>query len=152
VTTFTTVNTQAAVTSGTPGGDFTVSVPNGWTKFVEQRGQQGVLPDSTTVRWISSTGQDELAVERFAGWDPRTTQQYTDALKKADPAGRLFFDPNAPDEFLFRTYETGRSMYIKVVTVDGDLWVLSVTVPTISEDSGKAALYDKIGPTFQVTS
>ncbi len=152
VTSFTTVTTQAAVTSGTPGGDFSVSVPAGWTKFVEQRGKQGLLPDSTAVRWISGGGEDELTVERFAGYQPRSTQQYTDALKNADPTGKLFTALGAPDEYLFRTSETGRSMYFKMLMVDGDLWVLSVTVPTISEDSGKADLYDKIGPTFQVTS
>lgn len=152
VTGFTTVSAQAAVTSGTPGGDFTVSVPAGWTKFVEQRGKQGVLPDSTAVRWVSGNGQDELAVERFAGWGQRPTQSYIDALENADRNGTPLKTRTAPVEYLFRTGETGRSMYFRFESVGDDLWVLSVTVPTVSEDGGKTSLYDKISPTFQVTS
>ena len=152
VTGFTTVDAQAAVTSGTPGGNFTVLVPSGWTKFVEQRGKQGTLPDSTAVRWVSGNGQDELTVERFAGWGERPTQPYVDALRNADPTGRPFNTQTQPVEWLFRTGETGRSMYFRFESVGDDLWVLSVTVPTVSEDGGKTTLYDKISPTFQVTS
>jgi len=53
---------RAAVTPGTPGGNFSVSVPVGWTKFVEQRGKQTLLPDSTGVRWVKSDGLAELTV------------------------------------------------------------------------------------------
>ncbi|HEX4721426.1 MAG TPA: serine/threonine-protein kinase [Pseudonocardiaceae bacterium] len=152
VTTFVTVTAQAAVTSGTPGGNFTVSVPAGWAKFVEQRGRQGPLPDSTAVRWVRSDGEAELTVERFAGFQPKGPSDYTDAVRAADPDGKLLSASNAPGEYLFRTSTSGRSMYFKEVQGDGDLWVLSVTVPTIAEDSGLTDLYDKISPTFHVTS
>ncbi|HEY0806689.1 MAG TPA: hypothetical protein VGD84_16565, partial [Pseudonocardiaceae bacterium] len=150
VKSFTAVVTQAAVTSGTPGGNFAVSVPVGWTKFVEQRGRQGSLPDSTAVRWVKTDGTAELTVERFADYVPRSTKIYIQAVENADPSGKLFTALGAPDEYLFRTGETGRSTYFKVVTDNADLWVLSVTVPTVQEDSGKANLYDKISPTFHV--
>jgi hypothetical protein len=140
------------VTSGTPGGDFGVSVPVGWTKFVEQRGRQAALPDSTAVRWVKSDGTAELMVERFADYAPRSVSTYIQAMEKADTSGTLFNALGTVDEHLFRTGQTGRSIYFKVVTDNSDLWVLSVTVPTVQEDSGKANLYDKISPTFRVIS
>jgi hypothetical protein len=152
VKSFTTVATQAAPRSGTPGGNFSVSVPVGWTMFVEQRDKQALLPASTAVRWVKSDGTAELSVERFANYSPRSTDNYLNAIRQADPAGNLLGADNVPDEYLFRTGETARSQYFDLKQVGTDLWVLSVTVPTIQEDSGKTQLFDKIRTTFTVTS
>jgi eukaryotic-like serine/threonine-protein kinase len=153
VTSFVTVTAQAAVTSGTPGGNFSLSVPRGWTKFVEQRGKQTELPDSTAIRWVRGDGSAELTVERFADFDPRPVIVYVRTWKQADPNGNLLSALGTTDEYLFRTGETGRSVYFKVVKTadDPDLWVVSVTVPTVQEDSGRINLFDKISPTFKVT-
>jgi len=148
VKSFTTVATQAAVTPGTPGGDFSVSVPVGWTKFVEQRGKQAQLPDSTVVRWVKSDGTAELTVERFPDYAPRPAQNYITALRQADPNGNLLSSHDVPNEYLFRTGDTARSVYFDVKLLDTDLWVLSVTVPTIQESSGQTQLFDKIRTTF----
>ncbi len=152
VKSFTTVAMQAALRSGTPGGNFSVSVPVGWTKFVEQRGKQALLPESTAVHWVRSDGTAELSVERFADYSPRTMQNYLNAIRQADPAGNLLGANDVPDEYLFRTGETARSQYFDLKQVGTDLWVLSVTVPTIQEDSGKTQLFDKIRTTFTVAS
>jgi hypothetical protein len=152
VKSFTTVATQAAVSSGTPGGNFSVSVPVGWTKFVEQRGKQALLPDSTAVRWVRGDGTAELTVERFADYSPRSTQNYLAALRQADPTGNLLSANSVKDEYLYRTGDTARSVYFDLKQVGTDLWVLSVTVPTIQEDSGQTQLFDKIRTTFTVTS
>ncbi|HEX4703423.1 MAG TPA: serine/threonine-protein kinase, partial [Pseudonocardiaceae bacterium] len=152
VKSFHTVTEQAAVTSGTPGGNFSLSVPVGWTMFVEQRGKQTTLPDSTAIRWARADGSAELTVERFADFDPRPVSAYVATWKQADPNGNLLTAAGT-DEYLFRTSDTGRSVYFKVFKTadDPDLWVVSVTVPTVQEDSGQINLFDKIIPTFQVT-
>jgi hypothetical protein len=152
VKSFTTVATQAAVTPGTPGGNFSVSVPVGWTKFVEQRGKQTLLPDSTVVRWVKSDGMAELTVERFPDYSPRSKENYLTALTKADPAGNLQISNTVTDEYQFRTGDTARTMYFDLKQVGTDLWVLSVTVPTVQEGSGQTQLFDKIRTTFTVTS
>jgi eukaryotic-like serine/threonine-protein kinase len=152
VKSFTTVATQAAVTPNTPGGNFSVSVPVGWTKFVEQRGPQALLPESTAVRWAKSDGTAELTVERFPDYAPRSMQDYITALRKADPNGNLLGSQAVPNEYLFRTSDTGRNVYFDLKQVDTDLWVLSVTVPTIQEGTAQTQLFDKIRTTFTVTS
>jgi hypothetical protein len=152
VKSFTTVATQAAVTPGTPGGNFSVAVPAGWTKFVEQRGKQALLPDSTAVRWVKSDGTAELTVERFPGYAPRPMQNYITALRQADPNGNLLGSQAVPNEYLFRTGDTARNVYFDLKQVDTDLWVLSVTVPTIQEGTAQTQLFDKIRTTFTVTS
>jgi hypothetical protein len=152
VKSFTTVATQAAVTPGTPGGNFSVSVPVGWTKFVEQRGKQTLLPDSTVVRWVKSDGLAELTVERFPEDDSSSAKtNYLTALTKADPAGNLQISNTVTDEYQFRTGDTARTMYFDLKQVGNDLWVLSVTVPTVQETSGQTQLFDKIRTTFTVT-
>jgi hypothetical protein len=152
VRSFTTVATQAAVTPTTPGGNFSVSVPVGWTKFVEQRGEQAQLPDSTVVRWVKGDGMAELTVERFPDYSPRPKENYLTALTKADPAGNLQISNTVTDEYQFRTGDTARTMYFDLKLVGSDLWVLSVTVPTVQEGSGQTQLFDKIRTTFTVTS
>jgi serine/threonine protein kinase len=153
VKSFTTVATQAAVTPGTPGGNFSVSVPVGWTKFVEQRGKQTLLPDSTVVRWVKSDGLAELTVERFPEDNSSSAKEnYLTALTKADPAGNLQISNTVTDEYQFRTGDTARTMYFDLKQVGADLWVLSVTVPTVQEGSGQTQLFDKIRTTFTVTS
>jgi hypothetical protein len=152
VKSFTPVTTQAAVTPGTPGGNFSVSVPVGWTKFVEQRGKQTLLPDSTVVRWVKSDGMAELTVERFPDYNASSAKEnYLTALTRAEP-GNLQISNTVTDEYQFRTADTARTMYFDLKQVGVDLWVLSVTVPTVQEASGQTQLFDKIRTTFTVTS
>jgi len=72
-------------------------------------------------------------------------QNYLNAIRQADPAGNLLGANDVPDEYLFRTGETARSQYFDLKQVGTDLWVLSVTVPTIQEDSGKTSCSTRSG-------
>jgi hypothetical protein len=150
VRTFVTVHAQA-VPRGGSGGGFTLKVPQGWTKFVEQRAPDDALPASTAVRWVESDGSAEVTVERFPDVEPAPDQLYTQSLQRADPQGKLF---QAGAVYLFRTGgATLRSTYISLVTEpgDNDLWVVSVTVPTDQEHSGELDLFNEISPSFRVS-
>jgi eukaryotic-like serine/threonine-protein kinase len=152
VRTFVTVHAQATTPKGT-GGEFTLSVPQGWAMFVEQRGPGSGLPSSTAVRWVQPDGSAEATVERFRDLAPLPEQAYTDSLQRSDPQGKLF-QAQAGSLYLFRSGgSTLRSTYIRLVTVPGDddLWVVSVTVPTDQEHSGEADLFNKISPTFRAS-
>ncbi|HEX5403134.1 MAG TPA: serine/threonine-protein kinase [Pseudonocardiaceae bacterium] len=156
VLSFVTVTAGAPVLNGTDDGHFTVKVPAGWTKFVEQRDSRTTpnseLPDSTVVRWVKQDGTAEVSVERFHGDESAPApQDYLNALRDNDSAGALLQSDSTL--FLFRTGgDTLRSTYITFTTPPGgtDLWVLSVTVPTDQEHSGVLDLFDKISPTFHV--
>jgi hypothetical protein len=43
-------------------------------------------------------------------------------------------------------------VYFDLKAVDTDLWVLSMTVPTVQEGTAQNQLFDKIRLTFTVTS
>jgi hypothetical protein len=156
VTSFVTVTAQAPVLNSTQADGFTLSVPAGWTKFVEQRDAQATqnssLPDSTVVRWVKPDGTAEVSVERFHDENsPPVPLSYTNALSDNDKAGALF--QAGPLLRLFRTGgDTLRSMYITFTAPAGgtDLWVLSVTVPTDQEHAGGFDLFNKISPSFHV--
>jgi hypothetical protein len=153
---FVTVTSQAPVGDSTQGDSFTVRVPAGWTKFVEQRDSQSTLnsslPDSTVVRWVKPDGTAEVSVERFHDDDsPPQPKSYMNALSDNDKQGVLFQSDSVV--YLFRTGgDTLRSAYLSFTTPPGgsDLWVLSVTVPTDQEHSGEFDLFDKINPSFHV--
>ncbi|HEX5118302.1 MAG TPA: serine/threonine-protein kinase [Pseudonocardiaceae bacterium] len=148
--TFVTVTATAAA-PGRSGGEFSLRVPQGWAKFVEQRAPGPQLPTSTVVRWVQPDGSAEVSVERFRDFLPLPEQVYTESLQRADPQGNLLQD-NA-GLYLFRSGGTTlRSTVLNLVTVPGDddLWVVSVTVPTDQERSGETDLFDKISPSFRV--
>lgn len=155
VTTFETVQASASATTDTTGSRFSVQVPTGWTKFVEQRGPENSLPASTIVRWVKSDGTAELSIQHFPGYFPNQTEvdyenvlrkQYGELFQQAVPGG-------GSTTFLVRTSDTLRSMYFSFVAPkhSDDMWVVSVTVPTDEETSSLFDLFDKITPTFQIT-
>jgi hypothetical protein len=151
VRSFTTVNAAASATTNTAGSDFSVPVPTGWAKFVEQRGPEGKLPASTVVRWVRSDGTEELTVEHFPDYLGTNTQEdYLNALRAVDKGAQL---GQAGDLYLFRTSDTLRSSFFSLVQAPDshDLWVVSVTVPTVEERSGQVDLWDHIGPSFRLT-
>jgi serine/threonine protein kinase len=152
VRSFTTADASASATTNTAGSDFTILVPTGWAKFVEQRGPEGKLPDSTVVRWVKPDGTAELTVEHFPDYLNTNTQQdyLDDALWAVDKNGKL---GQAGDLYMFRTSDTLRSSFFDFVqpTDSHDLWVVSVTVPTVEELSGQVDLWNHIGPSFKLT-
>jgi tRNA A-37 threonylcarbamoyl transferase component Bud32 len=152
VRSFTTEHTQAAVGTSTAGGDFTIAVPTGWTRFAEQRGPQAPLPISTAVRWVKSDGTAELTVERFPDY-AKGLSIYLDAVRTNDNGTLLTSGSGANTVYLWRSSTLNRDTYFSFVSPadDDDLWVVSVTVPVEQEDSGLADLFDKIRPSFQVS-
>jgi hypothetical protein len=151
VRTFSTVHAKAAVGTSTAGGDFSVAVPTGWTKFVEQRGPQSSLPASTAIRWVQSDGTAEMTVERFRDFT-KNVSDYLGAVRKNDNGNLVYTGSGADTIYLWRSSTFNRDTYFSFASPSGnpDLWVVSVTVPVEQEDSGLANLFDKIRPSFQV--
>jgi hypothetical protein len=155
---------DASTTAGEQGGTFTIPVPRGWIKFVEQRAT-GVLPNSTRVRYLSLDGTQQLTVERFPSFYPKFTisayvnqlraesPRYTEVIRAAAPAppGR-----ERAQELFYRTTEaTGarggnRDTFARLLPTGLDLWVIAVTVPIDQEDTG-TKLFNKIAPGFKPT-
>jgi hypothetical protein len=150
----TTVTTSAAAAGGS-GGGFTVPVPVGWTKFVEQTKGHDGLPASTTVRWVKPDGTAELTVERFPDFPPGMTSLYTNALQPNQPGHNLVCTPKtgACKIYLYRTSDTSRSTYFKFVPAsdDSDLWVVSVTVPLDQESNAMLSLFTQITDGFRTS-
>lgn len=142
----------AADVPGATAAEFRMSVPVGWSEFVEDRGPQGALPDSTVVRWVKSDGTAEVAVERFSDFAPRDPKDYYTALQTGERTGVLLQNGNG-SVYLWRSLQTRRSTYLELVPPDDDpdLWVVSLAVPTVQEGGATLDLFDQISRTFQVT-
>ena len=154
---------DASTLAGEQGGGFTVPVPKGWTKFVEQRVTK-TLPNSTRVHFLSPDGTQQLTVERFPGFYPkysintfvtalaRESPSYLEVSRLDGPAGQ---GPERAQELTFRTTEldagSNRVTFAQLSPVGVDLWVLAVTVPVDQEDSGRGLVFDRIAPGFRVT-
>jgi hypothetical protein len=162
---------DAATLAGEQGGGFSVPVPRGWSKFVEQRVTEK-LPNSTRMRFLSPDGTQQLTVERFPSFYPNhTISAYLTVLKGQSPR----FDevarapavlpaghgsgPEPPVELTYETTDTAkgsdtrsnRVTFTQLIPAGIDLWVVSVTVPIDQEDTGRAKLFDKITAGFRVT-
>ncbi|WP_264081623.1 serine/threonine-protein kinase [Gandjariella thermophila] len=155
---------------GVPGGEFTISVPQDWTMFVEQRANDPAdpLPPRTLVHFVSPDGVMEVTVERFPVYYPNySIRRYLDALRSwwarpghsyvltrvapADAAsGR---GPDRQTDVTYRTVETqastdmARSHFVRFLPQRVGLWVIDVTVPNDQEEKGQT-LFDQIAPTF----
>ncbi|CAM3618567.1 serine/threonine-protein kinase [Kibdelosporangium persicum] len=155
---------DAATLKGAKGGVFTINVPPGWETFVEER-QPKNLPASTRVHYLSPDGRYALTVERFPGFfDRHKVSQYKDAVQatwpkdafvSGDPLAQPFGTGPEPGQYWkYNTVDAGslrRTTYSNIIPLTVDLWVVSVTVPTVEEDTGKGALFDRIAPSFKVT-
>lgn len=154
---------DASTLNGEQGGGFIVPVPAGWTKFVEQRVSKA-LPNSTVVRFLSADGTQQLTVERFPAYYPKySINHYVDVLAKESPTYRQVSRLDGPagsgrepgQELTYRTSAAGsgsnRVTFAQLIPAGIDLWVVAVTVPVDQEDTGRAKLFEKIAPGFQVT-
>ncbi|GAA3991942.1 serine/threonine-protein kinase [Allokutzneria multivorans] len=172
-------NDVAQLAKGDPGGGFSINVPKNWTDFQEQRPSSSM--PSTLLRFVSTDGRNEVAVERFAGFYPhnkmgRYVDQLTSVAKNDGGSFNLLVQQPATaqnsyersQELIYRTIspksgksnsrgrasgaEVARTTYALLLPNAKDLWVLRVTVPTDSEEWGKTDLYDRIAPTFAIAS
>ena len=153
---------DASTLAGEQGGGFSVPVPTGWTKFVEQRVSKA-LPNSTVVHYLSPDGTQQLNVERFPSFYPKySINRYVEVLareaSKYLQVSRL--DLPAPgrepaEELTYRTKEVAagnnRETFARLIPAGIDLWVLAVTVPVEQEDSGRTKVFERIVPGFKVT-
>jgi eukaryotic-like serine/threonine-protein kinase len=156
---------DASTLAGEQGGGYTVPVPRGWTRFVEQRAGRE-LPNSTRVYYLSPDGTQKLSVERFPAFYPKLTiARYLSVLGREAPryaeVDRLTIPepgeqgPEPAVELVYKTTDGpgqgNRVTFAHLVPAGIDLWVVAVTVPIEQEDTGRAKLFDKIAPGFTVT-
>jgi eukaryotic-like serine/threonine-protein kinase len=155
-------NTETAQ-AGVPGtgeGNFTLQVPTGWVKFVEQHAQQQRVPSSTAVHWVKQDGTFDMGVERFPDFYPKyTVDDYLRTLVGTMP-GTQVSQPAAPTpapsgstaqqtaDVEYRTVDTDRTLWVSFRQQGTDLWVLTLTVPTDQEGSATWALFEKMKGDF----
>jgi serine/threonine protein kinase len=154
---------DASTLKGEQGGGFTIPVPKGWLKFVEQRVSK-TLSSSTVVHYLSPDGTQQLTVERFPNFYPnRSIMAWVQALERESPNYRFVSGSDGPpgrgaepgEDLTYRTSDAAagnyRVTFARVVPTARDLWVVSVTVPVEQEDSGRTKVFEQIVPGFQVT-
>jgi tRNA A-37 threonylcarbamoyl transferase component Bud32 len=164
----------AAPANAVQGGDFTISVPQDWTTFVEQRTNDPLdpLPRSTLVHFVSPDGVMEVTVEWFPAfysvgysikryleaqrsWWQKAGHNYL--LKRTDPSLDALTGRNADQQtdLTYRTVETQvtdlrRSHFARLLPQRAGMWAVEVTVPTDREEKGQS-LFDEVAPTFAPT-
>jgi eukaryotic-like serine/threonine-protein kinase len=164
-------NATAAAANSPRGGDFTISVPQDWTMFAEQRANDPAnpLPPSTLVHFVSPDGVMEVTVERFPVFYPSySVRRYLELQRSwwQKTGTYVFGRADPPDaatnrgadrqtDVTYRTVEThgtdlARSHFQRLLPQQGGMWVLEVTVPTDQEEKGQG-LFDGIAPTFAPT-
>lgn len=144
---------QVTEPDGTRPVRFTVSVPQGWLEFREQR----TLGNNagTVLRFVSPDGSEVVAVERVAG---AAADQHLNAYIRTLAQGVLQLVETQRQRLsggvldaTFRTQEGGelrRTTYLRLVPARTDLWVVSVTVPTEREAAGRTKLFEPIVAAF----
>jgi serine/threonine protein kinase len=149
------------------GGTFTIKIPKQWETFVEERVPPKSGPVSTRVHYLSPDGKYQVIVERFPGYYPgHTIEQYTATLETIWPGKDTYKDRpvkvlpatgagmEQPVQLNYNTVDLGgarRTTIADVLPLDDDLWVVSLTVPTIEED-GLTDTFNTISPSFGLVS
>ncbi|MGH3721203.1 MAG: serine/threonine-protein kinase [Pseudonocardiaceae bacterium] len=148
---------QVTGPDGTRGARFTVSVPQGWPEFREQR----TLGNNTgtVMRFVSPDGSEVIAVERVTGVLPGGgVDQYLTAYLRTLAQGvpelvetqRQRLSGGTLDA-TFRTREGGelrRTTYLRLIPARPGLWAVSVTVPTEREAAGRMRLFEPVVAEF----
>jgi eukaryotic-like serine/threonine-protein kinase len=148
---------QVTEPDGTRPARFTVSVPQGWPEFREQR----MLDNNsgTVVRFVSPDGSEVIAVERVTGVLPGggPDQYLTSYLRKLAQGTAELVETQRQKlsagalDATFRTQEGGelrRTTYLRLVPARSDLWVISATVPTEREGAGHTKLFEPVVADF----
>ncbi|MGH3766547.1 MAG: protein kinase domain-containing protein [Pseudonocardiaceae bacterium] len=151
---------QVSEPDGTRPAQFTVSVPQGWPEFREQRTIG--IGTGTVIRFVSPDGSEVIAVERvtgaLAGGPTQDTDQYlTTYLRKLAQGLPQLVETQRQRlsggvlEATIRTQEGGelrRTTYLRMTPTKPDLWVVSVTVPTERETAGRTKLFEPVAAAF----
>ncbi|WP_441297551.1 serine/threonine-protein kinase [Actinosynnema sp. ALI-1.44] len=153
---------EAATVKGKAGGTFNIKVPPGWEEFVVQEKPSKTLPESTRVIYLSPDGRYQLSVERYPGFYPtrKIVKDYVsalasnwpkDAFNQSDPQPIQAGSGSEQGQYLkYATVDAGssrRTTYSDMIPMTTDLWVVSLTVPTVEEDTGKGT-FDQVAPSF----
>jgi eukaryotic-like serine/threonine-protein kinase len=145
---------------GTRPAQFTVSTPQDWPEFREQR----TLGNNagTVMRFVSPDGSEVIAVERVTGALPGSPGQAVDQylttyLRKLAQGLPQLVETQRQRmsggvlEATIRTQEGGelrRTTYLRMMPAGPDLWVVSVTVPTEREGAGRTKLFEPVVAAF----
>ncbi|SEP51879.1 serine/threonine-protein kinase [Amycolatopsis saalfeldensis] len=151
----------------TPDSLYTVSVPDGWKRFVAGRTSQ--LGPSTVVQYVSPDGRQSLRLERF----PRyfASHEINDYVKNlpltySPDSFTIAKEPTATADGVDLTYRnvekatSGRQQEPTPVTrvtfaslrqAGNNLWVLSLTAPSEQEDTA-VNTFGQIEPTLTLSS
>ncbi|MGH3549500.1 MAG: serine/threonine-protein kinase [Pseudonocardiaceae bacterium] len=148
---------QITQLDGSPPERFTITVPQDWPEYLEQR-PLGSNSD-TVLRFLSPDGSEVIAVERITGAlagggvDPYLTG-YLRKLAQAVPELVETQQQNLSGGALDATYRTQeggelrRTTYLRLLPVRADLWMISVTVPTEREGAGRMKLFEPVVAEF----
>jgi eukaryotic-like serine/threonine-protein kinase len=147
---------QVTEPDGTRPLRVTVTVPQGWPEFREQRAlgnNSGIV-----MRFVSPDGSEVIAVERVTGVLPGSVDQYlTIYLRKLAQGVPELVETQRQRlsggtlDATFRTREGGelrRTTYLRLVPTRADLWAVSVTVPTEREGAGRTRLFEPVTAGF----
>lgn len=156
---------------GVPGALFSIKVPEDWAKFITQSDDNGNLPHSGLVRFVSPDGTRALGIRRFTGYFPehRATDYLTALHRRWErnmmAVERSSWDLRLPElTFSYRTVHRAapaerdtesrmtRTTMTRLLRNGSTLWAITVTVPTAQEARARTALFDRIVPTFNATS
>jgi eukaryotic-like serine/threonine-protein kinase len=148
---------QVVQADGSRVARFSISVPQDWAEFREQRALGN--NSSTIMRFVSPDGSEVIAVERVTGVLPSTVgdQYLTNYLRRLAQGVPELVETQRQEmstgaiDAAFRTQEGGdvrRTTYLRLVPTESDLWVLSVTVPTEREGAGRTKLFEPVVARF----
>lgn len=161
------VSGDASIANGT-GGDYRVSVPSGWQKFIAPHSTK--VGPTAVVQYLSPDGRQVLRLERLADFYPRgyQTADYITWLKQSLPEESVVFPAEPLNgtngvQLLYRAPERAnpgerqgttitRSTFLYMLQAGDSLWLLSVTAPAEQETSARTDLFERIAPTLNVSS
>jgi hypothetical protein len=154
--------------NATADSQYTLSVPDGWKRFVA--GRTSKLGPSTIVQYVSPDGRQSLRLERFPGYfKSHSTDDYLKSLPETygPDSFTIAQNPTSTADGVDLTYRNGehatvsrkqepttaiiRATFASLRQVDGNLWVLSLTVPAEQEDTAVETFHD-IAPTLTFPS
>jgi serine/threonine protein kinase len=139
---------------------FTIEVPATWQRFTSSQVGDG-LPPSTLVQWVSPDGSQMLAVDHFPAYfaQPGGIDLYLKGLTRSGNVHVVSALPQSTPSSILLTYRTiasgdggqmARTTFAKTRREGDSLWTVSVTVPIDQEQTAKAALFDRMVPTFKL--
>ncbi len=148
---------QVAQADGSRPARFTITVPQDWAEFREQRTLGN--NSSTVMRFVSPDGSEVIAVERVTGVLPSEVgdQYLTVYLRRLAQGVPELVETQRQQtstgtlDATFRTQEGGelrRTTYLRLVPAESGLWVVSVTVPTEREGAGRMKLFEPVVARF----